>query len=154
MISLQCYRADSIRIQRTVYDQWNSVSVAVKNPDGTTALTLTVDCTEFNPDHKPLPVLWETPDFPQDPTSYGLLAQPREAYSIKLQNQPEDPHLTEIRALADAWASLTLSADEAIVAIREVLTGRPESDYPAETRSPEEIRQQAAADSLDDEIPF
>ena len=151
MISLQCYRADSIRIQRTVYDQWNSVSVAVKNPDGTTALTLTVDCTEFNPDHKPLPVLWETPDFPQDPTSYGLLAQ---------------PHLTEIRALADAWASLTLSADEAIVAIREVLTGRPESDYPAEpnppandatpaeTRSPEEIRQQAAADSLDDEIPF
>jgi hypothetical protein len=118
----------SVRIQRKVYSKWNNLELSGKSKDGTTLFWLSLTGEMFDAGHLPLPVIWEMPEFTQKAEEYRDMTTARELFSLRLQNQPEDPRLTEIRALVNAWRSLTLDADTLAVAISEVLSGHPEPD--------------------------
>ena len=147
--SLKLDSVTECRIQRKVYDRWNSIDIQAITADGL-SVYFNLEGLGYSLDHKPIPVTWEAPEH-ERPEGQQAHRQPRELFNIKNCNQPEPLQLTAIRELLMSYDEENETPNEILHAIHEVLFG-PRADSVAFSQEVPSISEPVSVE--DDEIPF
>jgi hypothetical protein len=121
-----------VRVTRIVYARWNQLAITALGKDGMNLFRWVIEDNKFGPDHRPLTVTWEHPDFPEKAEEYRTMDTPRELFNIRAVNQPEDSRLTAIRELLMSYDEESESPNEILHAIHEVLWGPTVEPAPVE----------------------
>lgn len=129
----------SVRIRRVAYAKWNTLAIDALTRDGFTLIHWVIEDGKFGPDHKPIPVTWEHPEFPEKETEYKEMFSPRELFNIRAVNQPEDSRMTAIRELLMSYDEENETPNEILHAIHEVIWG-PSGQEPKPIEGPTEVQ--------------
>jgi hypothetical protein len=143
-VSTNMYTSDiaSIRLRRIVYARWNQVTVRAVSKDGSTLVRWVMEDGKFGPDHKPTPITWEHPDFPEKKEEYAAMNTPREVFNQKQANQPEDWRIVAIKETLLSYDDESEDPKTILKAIHEILWGPVSEPTPVE--GPVEVQDEEA----------
>jgi hypothetical protein len=114
-MELRLNGAESLRLKRLVFSNFSILVLSVKDKEGRELLELRVLDGQYDPEHHPIPVIWEEAE--------GVDFVPRAVDKQRMLNNPEPEALTKAREILMSYDDESEHPADILRAIHEAIFG-------------------------------